>query len=153
MSNETQQTRHRSKQEYLRIFMQFDADNSGSVSKNQIVKMFKACEMEIDEDEAEDLMNQIDADGGGQLQQDEFIEFLKFQDERIQYSVEECRRMFNYFAHDKDGFIGFEQMKTMFISLGEKVSDSDISKMIIVADKNKDGKLDFTEFCKVIKEI
>jgi Ca2+-binding EF-hand superfamily protein len=52
--------------------------------------------------------------------------------------------MFSYFAHDKDGFIGFEEMKIMFMSLGEKVTDSEISKMIIVADKNKDGRLDFT---------
>lgn len=33
--------------------------------------------MEINEEEAEDLMNEIDADGGGELEQDEFIEFLK----------------------------------------------------------------------------
>jgi Ca2+-binding EF-hand superfamily protein len=52
--------------------------------------------------------------------------------------------MFSYFAHDKDGFIGFEEMKTMFISLGEKVADSEISKMIIIADKNKDRRLDLT---------
>lgn len=30
--------------------MEFDADNSGSVSKNEIMKMFKACQMEIDEE-------------------------------------------------------------------------------------------------------
>lgn len=41
--------KRRTKEEYLRIFMEFDADNSGSVSKNEIMKMFKACEMEIDE--------------------------------------------------------------------------------------------------------
>jgi len=50
-------TRHRTKEEYLRIFMEFDADNSGSVSKSEIVKMFKACDLDIDEEEAEDLMN------------------------------------------------------------------------------------------------
>ena len=32
--------------------MEFDADNSGSVSKSEIIKMFKACEMDIDEEEA-----------------------------------------------------------------------------------------------------
>lgn len=49
MSSRTDnQVRKRTKEEYLRIFMEFDADNSGSVSKNEIIKMFKACEMEID---------------------------------------------------------------------------------------------------------
>lgn len=41
------QTR-KSSEEYLRIFMEFDVDNSGSVSKNEIVKVLKACDMEID---------------------------------------------------------------------------------------------------------
>ena len=74
--------KRRTKKEYLRIFLQYDADNSGSVSMNEIIKMFNACELEIDQEEVEDLMNEIDADGGGggELEQDEFIEFLKRQD-------------------------------------------------------------------------
>lgn len=115
--------------------------------------MFKACEMDIDEEEAEDLMNEIDADGGGELEQDEFIEFLKREDERIEFSVEECRKMFGYFVEGESGLIGFEELKGMFESLGERVSDSEVSKMIIFADKNLDGKLDFQEFCKVLREI
>ena len=53
--------------------------------------MFKACDLEIDEEEAEDLMNEIDADGGGELEQDEFIEFLKREDERIEFSTEQVQ--------------------------------------------------------------
>ena len=44
--------RKRTKEEYLRIFMEFDVDNSGSVSKKELVKVFKACEMDIDDEEA-----------------------------------------------------------------------------------------------------
>ena len=32
----------------------------------------------------------------------------------------------------------------MFSCLGEKVSDYEVSKMIMFADKNRDGKLDFS---------
>lgn len=41
----------------------------------------------------------------------------------------------------------------MFASLGEKITDYEVSKMIIFGDKNRDGKLDFQEFCKILKEI
>lgn len=41
----------------------------------------------------------------------------------------------------------------MFASLGERITDSEVSKMIIFADKDLDGKLNFSEFCKVMKEI
>lgn len=34
------------------------------------MKVLKACEIEINEEEADDLINEIDADGGGELEQD-----------------------------------------------------------------------------------
>jgi Ca2+-binding EF-hand superfamily protein len=61
--------------------------------------------------------------------------------------------MFEYFYEEKTQTIGFEELKYTFACLGEKVSDYEVSKMIIFADKNRDGKLDFSEFCKVIKEM
>jgi Ca2+-binding EF-hand superfamily protein len=36
----------------------------------------------------------------------------------------------------------------MFACLGEKITDGEVSKMIIFADKNRDGRLDFQEFVK-----
>ena len=52
--------------------------------------------------------------------------------------------MFEYFCDEKEDIIGFEEMKHLFECLGEKVTDFEISKMIIYADKNRDGKLDFS---------
>lgn len=34
--------------EYLKIFMEFDLDSSGGVSKHEIIKVLKACEIEMD---------------------------------------------------------------------------------------------------------
>ena len=59
--------------------------------------------------------------------------------------------MFEYFYNEKDQSIGFEELKHMFLCLGEKVTDFEVSKMIIYADKNRDGRLDFSEFEKVIR--
>lgn len=50
--------------------------------------------------------------------------------------------MFQYFADEVTETIGFDELKSMFVSLGEKISDYEISKMIIFADKNGDGRLD-----------
>ncbi len=53
--------------DYLKIFKEFDMDNSGGVSKDEIIKVLHACEINIDESEAEDIINEIDADGGGEV--------------------------------------------------------------------------------------
>ena len=41
----------------------------------------------------------------------------------------------------------------MFACLGERVTDGEVSRMIMLADKNRDGRLDFQEFCKMLREI
>ena len=54
----------------MKIFKEFDLDSSGGVSKTEIIKVLQACEIEMDESEAEDIINEIDADGGGEVEQD-----------------------------------------------------------------------------------
>ena len=51
--------------------------------------------------------------------------------------------MFDYFLKGDSDSIGFEELKNMFAMLGECVSDGDVSKMILMADHNQDGRLDF----------
>lgn len=51
--------------------------------------------------------------------------------------------MFEYFVEPDSQTIGFEEVKYMFASLGEKITDYEVSKMIMFADKNRDGRLDF----------
>lgn len=48
MSGEIKKKNQKSKEEFLKIFKEFDMDNSGGVSKDQIIKVLKACEIDID---------------------------------------------------------------------------------------------------------
>lgn len=117
-------------------------DNSGGVSKDEIIKVLHACEINIDESEAEDIINEIDADGGGEVEEDQFIAFLEREDMDDEYTDEEMKKLFGFFLQEGKDKIGFEDIKTMFQNLGEKVMQSDISAMLAYADKDKDGFLD-----------
>lgn len=66
-TNRTKHDRKNKPDDYLKIFKEFDMDNSGGVSKDEIIKVLHACEINIDESEAEDIINEIDADGGGEV--------------------------------------------------------------------------------------
>lgn len=93
-------------------------DNSGGVSKDEIIKVLKACEIEIDAAEAEDIINEIDADGGGEVEEDEFIAFLQREDAADNYSEDEMRKIFDLFLKDGQDKIGFEEIKKMLENLG-----------------------------------
>jgi Ca2+-binding EF-hand superfamily protein len=45
--------------------MEFDIDNSGSISTTEIKHVLNACGFNIDDEQIEDLINEADADGSG----------------------------------------------------------------------------------------
>ena len=63
------------------------------------------------------------------------------------------KKLYGFFLQEGSDKIGFEEIKTMFENLGEKVMDSDISAMLTYADHDKDGYLNFKEFCNIIRSV
>ncbi|CAC5419584.1 EF-hand calcium-binding domain-containing protein 7 [Mytilus coruscus] len=49
-----------------------------------------------------------------------------------------------------DGYISLEELHKILTSKGEKKSKSEVKKMIDEVDENRDGRLDYKEFCKMV---
>ena len=61
--------------------------------------------------------------------------------------TEELKKAFEVMDANKDGVVTRDELKTLLKNLGEVVDDAVIDEMINLADANKDGKIDFAEFC------
>ena len=57
---------------------------------------------------------------------------------------------FNVFDKDKSGFICREELRQVMINLGEQVTEDQLDEMMDEADINKDGKVSFEEFEKLM---
>jgi len=57
---------------------------------------------------------------------------------------------FRVFDKDGNGFITRDELKEAMEMIGEPVTDEDIDNMITMADLNKDGKIDYEEFSKLL---
>lgn len=63
----------------------------------------------------------------------------------------ELKEAFSVFDQDGDGFINTKELKQVMANLGEDLADEDVMSMIKEADKDGDGKINFsgkTELCK-----
>ncbi|XP_063710823.1 uncharacterized protein LOC134839257 [Symsagittifera roscoffensis] len=135
----------------LRIaFDSVDDDRSGSISADELYKLFNNFRVDIDEDETEELLQNLDMDGNGEIDFDEFVEIMmsamEDEDEMIEASFKE-------FDVDNDGFIQVNELRYVLQYLGENgISERDMKKMIKNADYDGDGKVDLEDFRRLWKE-
>ncbi len=57
---------------------------------------------------------------------------------------------FKVFDKDGDGYITGVELKLVMKQLGEDLSDEQLADMMREADNNGDGRIDFSEFCKMM---
>jgi len=63
--------------EYKSIFENFDEDGSGSISSDEIGTIVRSCGIEMTEDELHDMIREIDVDGNGEIDLEEFLHMMQ----------------------------------------------------------------------------
>merc|ERR1712048_1480603 len=98
-------------------------------------------------------VEQIDQDGDGEIDLDEFMVMMKRKERRVNrgpagsasYDAE-LKEAFKVFDKNNDGSITKEELAETMKALGEDLSVDDIKFMMDEVDINNDGTIDFQEF-------
>ncbi|ETO17697.1 calmodulin [Reticulomyxa filosa] len=135
--------------ELREAFAYFDQNNDGEITTQEIGKVMTKIGLDVNEEELRDIMNDLDTNGDGHMDFDEFVGMM---DRRMSIGsqIDEMKLTFSVFDRNGDGKIDFEELKEVLSCLGEEISDKDIKDMIQEADTNGDGYIDFEEFVKMM---
>ena len=100
------------------------------------------------------MMKEVDIDGNGEIDLDEFIVLLR-QKKTGKYAKmtfdEELKKAFDIIDTDGNGDIDADELSSIMKKLGEKLSKQDIEFMIRAVDIDSDGTIDFEEFKTMMK--
>ena len=66
------------------------------------------------------------------------------------HEVMKMRQQFKFFDTSGDGSIDKWELARVLIALGQTPTESDLDQIIAEVDKNKDGGIDFSEFCHMM---
>ena len=102
------------------------------------------------EQELDEMIKDVDEDGNGEIDFDEFVKLMIKNLNKEGEAEEELVEVFKVFDKDGDGKVGLEDLREVFFELEEKLSDKDLGEMIEEHDHNGDGFLDFEEFVRMM---
>ncbi|EDW34518.1 GL21536 [Drosophila persimilis] len=137
--------------EFKEAFALFDKDGTGSITTRELGILMRSLGQNPTEAELQDLVNEVDIDGNGEIDFNEFCQMMNKQ-KRESDTEEEMREAFQIFDRDHDGFISPAELRFAMINLGEKVTEEEIDDMVREADFDGDGLINYEEFVWMINQ-
>lgn len=140
-------------QELTETFKRFDLNGDGKISHVELGTVLRSLGDNLTNSELENLVKEVDADGDGFVDLEEFIALNALparvvgQESDSTCEQEALRSAFDVFDSDKDGYISAEELHEVLVRLGdENISMAECQHMINCVDKDGDRMVDFTEF-------
>ena len=131
--------------EFREAFNIFDKDGDGRITAKELGTVMRSLGQNPSESELQDMVNEVDLDGNGTIEFDEFLIMMSRQ-MREGDTEEAVKDAFRVFDKDGDGKITTADLIHIMKNLGEPLTQEEIDEMIAQADSNKDGIIDIAEF-------
>ncbi|XP_078694817.1 uncharacterized protein LOC144923838 [Branchiostoma floridae x Branchiostoma belcheri] len=141
------------------IFEKYDVNKDGSISTSELKAVVKEFGLPPCDHLVGQIIKDCDQNGNGKLELEEFNVVIQVL-QQVQISMAdpqvmagEMKKMFQEFDKNGDGFLSKEEMQAAMTKVhGINMSDESCNKLLNVADKNKDGKLDYHEFVNMLTQ-
>ena len=136
-------------EELNEAFAMFDRAGKGVITTKELGTVMRALGQDPTEAELCDMINEVDLDGNGNIEFDEFTALMA-KKMKEKDTDDELMDAFRLFDKDGNGFITADELKSVLHNLGEKLTDEEIQMMIKDADLDGDNVINFEEFVRMM---
>lgn len=132
---------------YQATFELFDTDKDGFVSRQDTALVIRALGVAITEQEVDAIMNQLDKQNRGALDFPQVLGVLaEWQNDRD--TERDLITAFQVFDTAGNGRLGIQILYRILINLGEVMSTREADRLILEADSDGSGSVDYRDFAR-----
>ena len=135
--------------EYRETFKLFDSNGDGSITLSELRDVMKSLISNPTEAELRDMINEVDTDGNGTVDFNEFCAMMEKKKEKS-HLQDELKNAFLAFDKDGDGFISPDELRDVMKALKIDLTDKEHDAIIDAADSDSDGQLSYEEFATMM---
>ncbi|XP_067009146.1 troponin C, isoallergen Bla g 6.0101 [Anabrus simplex] len=135
-----------------KAFDAFDREKKGCISTEMVGTILRMLEHPVDDDILKEIINEVDADGSGELEFEEFVQLASrfLVEEDSEALQEELKEAFRLYDKEGNGYITTSVLREILKELDDKLSKEDLDMMIAEIDTDGSGTVDFDEFMEVM---
>lgn len=135
------------RKEYQEAFEMFDVNKDGTISKKELEFILRSLNEDPDEDEINQLLEDVDVDGNGEIDFEEFVALMGKRQKTIDLEAE-IINAFKVFDKEEEGLISITDLRHILSNLKDFMSEDEIDEMLFEADTDYDGFIKYKDFLK-----
>lgn len=132
------------------VFELFDSNTDGYINSKELRRAMRALGFKCSRDDAKDMISDVSIKGKSQISFVEFLEVIIDRQDDARDIYDEILQGFKMFDQDNSGSITLDNLKQICTEAGMKFAQRDLEEMIEEADINGDGKVDQSEFIRIM---
>ena len=144
MLEDIPQDRRKELQEAFEIF---DLNKDGSISKKELENILRSLNEDPEEEEIQQLLDEVDVDGNGEIDFEEFVALMG----KIQKEIDleaEIVNAFKVFDKEENDLISITELRHILSNLNDFMTEDEIDDMLFEADSDYDGFINYKDFLK-----
>lgn len=137
----------RKRRELLEVFSCFDKGKDGKVGLDDMIGILEMLGFgDTAEEHAAEVMAEVDRDGSGELEFDEWFNWMALQEESAGDTEGLARAVFDIIDKDGSGEISGDELRHSLSTVGEVMTSDDITRIVAEFDHDGSGSISFHEF-------
>ena len=136
--------------EFEQQFINIAGNLKTSIDKNMLGLLTKNLGQNYRQEELERLMEEVDEDGNGKIEFEEFVMAMENKSKEDEYTIKQA---FAILDRNDTWYITPNDLRHAMICLGEIYSLEEITEMLSLVDEDQDGVINFQEFNKLVKKL